>query len=52
MPTIRDNNNFDYSFKSIDMSSPFYDIVKCQCEIFGNINVYNFLLASSMLSYC
>lgn len=51
MPTIRDNNNFNYSFDHIDTSSSFYPCVTSQKELVGSINLHSFLLASSMLSF-
>lgn len=51
MPTIRYNNNFNYSFDHIDPSNSFYSCVTCQKEIVGSVNLHSFLLASSMLSF-
>lgn len=49
MPTIRENNNFVFSFCSIDENSPFYNSVNAQKDFFGSISINSFLLASSML---
>lgn len=51
MPTIRENNNFEYSFNCINSCSSFYPCVKYQKEIVGKVNLHSFLLANSMLSY-
>lgn len=51
MPTIRDNNNFIFSYDSIDDSNSFKACVDAQKETFGSISIYSFLLVSSMLSY-
>jgi len=51
MPTIRDKNNFSFSFNSIKESDTIYPCIKAQKEIIGDINVFSFLLASSMLSF-
>lgn len=51
MPTIRDNNNFSFAFNSIASDDSLYSCVKAQEEIIGRVNIFNFLLASSMLSF-
>lgn len=50
MPTIRDNNNFSFSFNSVKPSDSLYTCIKAQEEILGTANIYSFLLVSSMLS--
>ncbi|MCI9094570.1 MAG: hypothetical protein HFF36_12490 [Coprobacillus sp.] len=51
MPTIRDKNNFTFSFDSIGENDSLYPCIKAQEDIVGDINVFSFLLASSMLSF-
>lgn len=51
MPTIRDNNNFAYSFNSLQEEDPLFSCVSAQRETFGDINIYDFLLATSMMSF-
>lgn len=51
MPTIRDNNNFSYSFQSVQEHDSIFPCINYQKELFGNINIYNFLLANSMMSF-
>lgn len=50
MPTIRENNNFVYSFESITKDSTFYECIQVQRALIGTVNINNFLLASSMLA--
>jgi len=50
MPTIRDNNNFVYSFESIPKGSTFYECIQVQKNLFGTISLNSFLLAGSMLA--
>lgn len=51
MPTIRDENNFSFSFNSAKENNTQYPCIKAQEEIIGKVNVFSFLLASSMLSF-
>ncbi len=51
MPTIRDNNNFCFSFDVIDEKNPFYSLIKVYNHLFDSVNINNFLLANSMLAY-
>lgn len=51
MPTIRDNNNFVYSFQSVSEGDSLFSSIAAHKEAFGHIDIYNFLLASSMLSF-
>mgnify|MGYP004475134079 CR=1 FL=1 len=51
MPTIRDNNNFVYSFQSVSENDSLYSCITTQRDSFGDVNVYSFLLASSMMSF-
>lgn len=51
MPTIRENNNFVFSYDSVTDEHPIYSFIKELKLSIGNINVYSFLLANSMLSY-
>lgn len=51
MPTIREKNNFTFSFDSIKEKDSIFPCIEAQKQIFGNVNVHSFLLASSMLSF-
>ena len=51
MPTIRDNNNFAHSFQSIQEGDSLFSCIAAQKDTFGHIDIYNFLLASSMISF-
>lgn len=51
MPTIRDNNNFAYSFQSIQEGDSLFPSIAAHKDAFGHIDIYNFLLASSMISF-
>lgn len=51
MPTIREKNNFCYSFESINENSSFYPCIKVLEEEFNSVNTNKFLLTISMLSY-
>ena len=50
MPTIRENNNFTFSFNSISTDHPLYPCINIQKDLFGSIDLHKFLLASSMMS--
>lgn len=50
MPTIRENNNFVFSFNKIDNQNIFYDNIRAQKKFFGNVTLNSFLLVSSMLA--
>lgn len=49
MPTIRENNNFTFSFNSIDAHSPFFNDINAHKKFFGETNLNSFLLVNSML---
>ena len=51
MPTVRDNNSFCHSFKSVDHSTSLGRSIQLQKELIGTINIHSFLLASSMMSF-
>lgn len=51
MPTIREDNNFDYAFHSIDSSSTLYPCIDAEREILGDVDLHRFLLSNSMLSF-
>ena len=51
MPTIRENNNFVFSFNAIDEHNIFFNSKKAQKNFFGNITLNSFLLANSMISF-
>ena len=51
MPTIRDNNNFSFSFNAIEPKDSLYPCIQIQKEMIGTVDVFSFLLASSMLSF-
>lgn len=51
MPTIRENNNFYYSFESIGKNHPFYPYIKLLNEELNSVNLNKFLLTTSMFSY-
>lgn len=51
MPTIRDNNNFVYSFQAIQEKDSLFSCINAQRDAFGDINIYNFLLANAMMSF-
>lgn len=51
MPTIRDTNNFAYSFNAINEKHTMFSCIDAQKEVFENINIYTFLLANSMVSF-
>lgn len=51
MPTIRDNNSFCFSFQSIAKNTSIGQYIQLQKEVLGTINIYNFLLASAMMSF-
>ena len=51
MPTIRERNNFCYSFESIKENSTFYPYIKILNDEFDSVTVYDFLLTISMFSY-
>lgn len=51
MPTIRENNNFYYSFDSIEENNSFYPYIKLLNEELNSVNLNKFLLTTSMLSY-
>lgn len=50
MPTIREFNNFVFSYNSIEDNDSFAEFKKSYENVFGISNVHNFLLSSSMLS--
>lgn len=51
MPTIRENNNFHYSFSSIGKNSTFYSYINLLQKEVNAITVNLFLLTTSMFSY-
>lgn len=51
MPTIRDTNNFAFSFQSVKEDDTLFSSIAAHREVFEHSDVYSFLLASSMLSY-
>ncbi len=51
MPTIRDKNNFMFSFESVDSNDSIYSSTDILRKTLGSLNIYSFLLASSMLSF-
>lgn len=51
MPTIRDNNNFAYSFQSVQEGDSLFHCITTQKDVFDYIDIYTFLLASSMISF-
>ena len=51
MPTIREKNNFTFSFDSVEKNDPIFSCIEIQKQIMGSVDIYSFLLASSMLSY-
>lgn len=50
MPTIRDKNNFMFSFESVDSTDSIYSSTDIFRKTLGDLNIYIFLLASSMIS--
>ena len=50
MPTIREFNNFVFSYNSIEKSSLFHDYIGAYEKIYGKSNLNNFLLSSSIMS--
>lgn len=50
MPTIRDNNNFAYSFNEINEEHSFYSCKMAQKSLMGDINVHSFLLVNSIFA--
>lgn len=50
MPTIREFNNFVFSFNSIEKSNSIYKHIEMQKEVFGSVNLNSFLLSSSMMN--
>ena len=51
MPTIRDNNNFAFSHGAVREGDKFFPCVTALEESLEETNVYNFLLANSMMSF-
>lgn len=51
MPTIREKNNFCYSFESIDKGSSLYPYIRSLEEEFNSVSINKFLLTISMFSY-
>lgn len=51
MPTIRENNNFSYSFESIDKKSSFYPYIEMLKQEMGTVDINSFLLTTSMFSF-
>ena len=51
MPTIRPDNNFAYSFSLLDPTNTFTELVNSVKELFGECEVYMFLLICSMLAH-
>jgi hypothetical protein len=51
MPTIRDKNNFMFSFDSVNSTDSIYSGTNILRKTLGGLNIYSFLLASSMISF-
>lgn len=51
MPTIRENNSFNYSFDNINEDSTFYQMKKVLDENLKNNDLNTFLLACSFISF-
>lgn len=51
MPTIREKNNFCYSFESIDKRSSLYPYIRSLEAEFNSVSINKFLLTISMFSY-